>query len=197
MAFDEGVSSDGNGSLRIQALWPPVTGQVYLQRPKTVEATLVESGDIDVERARLIYRAKIRVGLYMNSAPRLTMLIHYPEYDADEYDIVWNLPNPGTFHSFTEPDPGGWFTEEVVYDLEDGENPDNIKLAVRWNAMPGAEALLADDIVLLKGPRENLECNATPMVEMARELVAGQPGADQLVCPPGEKCPKLVICFTT
>jgi hypothetical protein len=47
LAIDKAVSSDGNGSLRIDA-----TG------PTTVR--LFETGDVDIEYARLIYQARIR-----------------------------------------------------------------------------------------------------------------------------------------
>jgi len=47
LAFDTEITNDGNGSIRVTATEP---GQVHL----------FETGDIDVEDARLIYQARLR-----------------------------------------------------------------------------------------------------------------------------------------
>lgn len=127
LAIDEAISSDGNGSLRIDA-----TG------PTTVR--LFETGDVDIEYARLIYQAKLRT----------------EDVRGQVYLEMWcHFPGKGEFFSrgltqIRQPLTGttDWTTEEIHFLLQDGENPDNIKL----NLVGGGKGTVwIDDIRLLKG----------------------------------------------
>ena len=62
--LDKEVSSDGNGSLRISTEEPAVV-------------RLFEVDDLDIENARLIYRARIRTE-DVNGQVYLEMLCHFP-----------------------------------------------------------------------------------------------------------------------
>ncbi|MHC4282175.1 MAG: DUF4190 domain-containing protein [Planctomycetota bacterium] len=69
VTIDKQISSDGNGSLRIEAT-----------EPTTVQ--LFETGDIDIENARLFYRARLRTG-DLQGKTYLEMWCHFP--DGGEY----------------------------------------------------------------------------------------------------------------
>jgi hypothetical protein len=123
--FDEQISSDGNGSLRIHA-----TG------PTTVR--LYETGDLDVENARLTYQAKVRT----------------ENVDGRVYLEMWcRFPGKGEFFSrgLQTPLTGTteWTTEETPYFLRQGENPDNVKLNL---VVDGRGTAWIDDIRLVRGP---------------------------------------------
>ncbi len=123
--IDKAVSSDGNGSLRITATEPTVV-------------RLFEVGDIDVENARLIYRAKVRTD----------------NVDGKVYLEMWcNFPGKGEFFSrgLQTPLTGttDWTTEETPFFLKKGENPDNVKLNL---IIDGKGTAWIDDIRLMKGP---------------------------------------------
>ena len=122
--IDEQVSSDGNGSLRIDA-----------SEPATVR--LFETGDIDIENARLIYQAKIRTR----------------NVQGQVYLEMWcHFPGKGEFFSrgLTDPLTGttDWANVETPFLLKKGENPDNVKLNMVIN---GKGIVWIDDIRLLKG----------------------------------------------
>jgi hypothetical protein len=122
--IDKQITSDGNGSLRIEAT-----------EPTTVR--LFETGDIDIENARLIYQAQLRT----------------EEVDHNAYLEMWcHFPGKGDFFS-RDPTPLSgtteWTTEETLFFLKDGENPDNVKLNLVIN---GHGTVWIDDIRLLKGP---------------------------------------------
>jgi hypothetical protein len=124
VAIDKQVSSDGNGSLRIEA-----------GGPTTVR--LFETGDIDIEYARLIYQAKVRT----------------QDVRGQVYLEMWcHFPGQGEFFSkgLTSPLIGttDWTTEEIHFLLQDGENPDNVKLNL---VIGGKGTAWIDDVRLLKG----------------------------------------------
>ena len=123
--IDKAVSSDGNGSLKITATEPTVV-------------RLFETGDIDVENARLIYRAKVRT----------------ENVDGKVYLEMWcNFPGKGEFFSrgLQTPLTGttDWTAEETPFFLKKGENPDNVKLNL---IIDGKGTAWIDDIRLMKGP---------------------------------------------
>jgi hypothetical protein len=62
--IDKQISSDGNGSLRIETV-----------KPTTIR--LFETGDIDIENARLVYQARIRTE-NVDGRVYLEMLCHFP-----------------------------------------------------------------------------------------------------------------------
>jgi hypothetical protein len=123
--IDKAVSSDGKGSLKITATEPTVV-------------RLFEVGDIDVENARLIYRAKVRT----------------ENVDGKVYLEMWcNFPGKGEFFSrgLQTPLTGttDWTSEETPFFLQKGENPDNVKLNL---VIDGKGTAWIDDVRLKKGP---------------------------------------------
>lgn len=123
--IDKDNSSDGNGSLRITATEPVVV-------------RLFETGDLDVENARLIYQARVRTE-GMDGKVYLEMWCHFPgkgEFFSRDLDT----PLSGTTN---------WTTEETPFFLKKGDNPDNVKLNL---VVEGKGTAWIDDIRLLKGP---------------------------------------------
>jgi hypothetical protein len=123
--LDQVVSSDGAGSLR-------VTGA-----PATV--LLFETGDVDVENARLIYQARLRI----------------EKLEGKAYLEMWcRFPGKGEFFSrglhHAISGTTGWVSVETYFSLKKGENPDNVKLNL---VVDGAGTAWIDDIRLLKGPK--------------------------------------------
>lgn len=123
--IDKQISSDGNGSLRIEAT-----------QPTTIR--LFETGDIDIENARLIYEAKVRT----------------ENVEGQVYLEMWcHLAGLGDFFSrgLDRPLTGStdWVTEDTPFFLKAGQNPDNVKLNLVIN---GKGTVWIDDIRLLKGP---------------------------------------------
>jgi hypothetical protein len=123
--IDEQISSDGNGSLRIEATKP-------------VTVRLFETGDIDIENARLIYQARVRT----------------KNIEGQVYLEMWCcFAGKGEFFSrgLMRPMTGttDWTIEETPFFLKKGENPDNVKLNLVIN---GKGTAWIDDIQLLKGP---------------------------------------------
>lgn len=125
LSFDANVTSDGNGSFRMQT-----------DKPATFR--LFETGDIDVENARLIYRAKIRTEGVQGLA----------------YLEMWCLlPGKGEFFSRSLQSPlsgsNDWSTIETPFFLDKGQNPSNIKLNV---VIDSKGTVWLDDIHLLRAP---------------------------------------------
>jgi hypothetical protein len=123
--LDTEVTSDGNGSLRITAT-EPTTIRLY------------ETGDVDVENARLTYRAKVRT----------------EGIEGKVYLEMWcQFTGKGEFFSrdLGSPVSGSvdWSTEETLFFLQKGENPDNVKLNL---IIEGKGTVWIDDIRLYKGP---------------------------------------------
>ncbi len=123
--IDEQISSDGNGSLRIEAM-----------EPTTVR--LFETGDMDIEDARLIYQAKVRTE-NVEGQVYLEMWCHFP--GKGEY-FSKGLINPLSGTNY-------WTAAETPFLLKKGENPDNVKLNL---VVDGKGTVWIDDIRLLKGP---------------------------------------------
>jgi hypothetical protein len=125
VSIDGEVTADGNGSLRIDA-----------EAPTTVR--LFELDDIDVEDARLTYRARIRTD----------------GAEGRVYLEMWcGLRGMGEFFSrgLHAPLTGSveWTTQEIPFFLQPGQNPDTVKLNV---VLEGKGTVWIDDVVLLKGP---------------------------------------------
>lgn len=122
--IDKQISSDGSGSLRITATEPTVV-------------RLFETGDIDVENARLIYQAKVRTE-GVKGQVFLEMWCHFPG-KGEFFSRSLQTPLTGTTD---------WTTEETPFFLKKGENPDNVKLNL---VVDGKGTAWIDDIRLLKG----------------------------------------------
>jgi len=81
LLFDEGLSSDGNGSCRINLQDNPFSPSKGFKR-----IDILESGDIDAENVRLVWKAKVRESSNFSGTLELSMLVHYPDYEEDKYD---------------------------------------------------------------------------------------------------------------
>lgn len=125
VAPDKEITSDGKGSLRISADEPAVI-------------RLFETGDLDVEDARLVYRAKVRC----------------ENVEGQVFLEMWcQFPGKGEFFSRglhnTISGTTDWASLEAFFFLKKGENPDNIRLNLVIN---GTGTAWIDDICLMKGP---------------------------------------------
>jgi len=123
--IDNVISRDGKGSLKIGASEPTVI-------------RLFETGDIDIENARLIYQAKVRTAGVQGQV-FLEMWCHFPG-KGEFFSRGLQSPVSGT----TE-----WTSAETPFFLQKGENPDNVKLNLVIN---GSGTVWIDDIHLIKGP---------------------------------------------
>ncbi len=121
--LDRETSSDGNGALLIKTT-----------EPTTIR--LIETGDIDVEQATLIYKAKLKTADLQGQA-YLEMLCHFPG-KGEFFSRDLQSPTNGATD---------WVSEETPFYLKKGENPDNVKLNL---VIEGSGAVWIDDIRLLK-----------------------------------------------
>lgn len=126
ISIDESISSDGNGSLRIEAT-------------ESTKIRLFETGNIDIENAQLFYQAKIRTEKVQGEV-YLEMWCHFP--GNGEFFSKGNFDEKSLFGTTD------WTTEEIPFLFREGENPDNIKLNLVIN---GKGTVWIDDIRLLKG----------------------------------------------
>jgi hypothetical protein len=122
--IDRQITGDGNGSLRLEATQP-------------ITFRLFETGDIDIENARLIYQAKVRTE-NVEGQVYLEMWCHFPGR-GEFFSRDLESPLSGT---------ADWTTEETPFFLKTGENPDNVKLNLVFT---GRGTAWIDDIRLLKG----------------------------------------------
>ena len=123
--IDKEITSDGNGSLRIE----------------TTERTVVrlfEIRDIDIEDARLIYQARVRTE-NMDGPVYLKMWCHFTG-KGEFFSQGLQSPVSGT----TE-----WTTLETPFLFRKGENPESVKLHL---VIDGSGTTWIDDIRLVKGP---------------------------------------------
>jgi hypothetical protein len=125
VGIDRQISSDGNGSLRIEAT-------------QSTTVRLFEIGDLDIENASLIYQAKVRVE-NVEGQVYLEMLCHFPG-KGEFFSRGLTSPLTGTTD---------WTVAETPFFLKTGENPDNVKLNL---VIDGTGTAWIDDIRLLKGP---------------------------------------------
>ena len=123
--LDKQNSSDGKGSLKIVA-----------SEPTTVR--LFEVSGVDVDDARLVYRAKVRTES-VEGTVFLEMWCHFPG-KGEFFSRGLQTPLTGTTN---------WTTEETPFFLKKGEKPDYVKLNLVVN---GKGTVWIDDIRLLKGP---------------------------------------------
>jgi hypothetical protein len=124
--FDAGTSSDGSGSIKITAT-------------DSATVRLYEVGDIDVENARLVYRARIRTD----------------GVQGQVYLEMWcRFPGQGEFFSralhAALTGSTVWTSQETPFLLERGQNPDHVALNI---VITGRGTVWVDDIALVKAPR--------------------------------------------
>src|SRR5262245_17759434 len=124
-AVDSAITSDGNGSLR-----------THVGAPMTVR--LYETGDLDVEDARIIYQAKLR-SEGLEGKAYLEMWCSFPG-KGEFFSRALQAPISGT----TE-----WTSQETPFFFKKGENPDNVKLNL---VIEGRGTVWIDDIKLTRGP---------------------------------------------
>lgn len=123
MTTDHEIKKEGAAALRVSVSEPSVI-------------PLLETGDIDVENAVLVYRAKIRT----------------QDVQGNVYLEMWcYFAGKGEFFSRALQSPlvgtADWTSQETVFFLKEGENPDNIRLNI---VCEGAGTLWLDDLLLLK-----------------------------------------------
>jgi hypothetical protein len=128
--IDKKISSDGNGSLRIEAT-----------EPTTIR--LFETGDIDIEDARLIYQARVRTE---NVEGQVYLEIRC-RFSSRGFPGIAESFSKGLANSLSG--TTDWTTQETPFLLQKGENPDNVKLNL---VIEGKGTVWIDDIRLLKGP---------------------------------------------
>jgi len=125
VSLDIRISSDGKGSLRIDAAEPLLV-------------RLLEINNIDVENASLIYQARLRT----------------KDLDGQAYLEMWcGFAGKGEFFSRSLKSPlagtNEWTTVETPFYLEQGQNPDLIKLNL---VVDGKGTVWIDEVKILKGP---------------------------------------------
>jgi hypothetical protein len=125
LSIDRVIFAEGTGSLKITAT-EPVTVQLF------------EVGDIDAEKARLIYQAKLRTE-GVDGRVYLEMWCHFPD-EGDFFSRGLETPLMGDTD---------WVTVETPFFLKKGQNPDNVKLNL---VIEGTGWAWIDDIRLMKGP---------------------------------------------
>jgi hypothetical protein len=125
VAIDSTTSADGAGSLLITT-----------DAPTTVR--LFETGDLDVENARIIYSAKLRCE-GVEGKVYLEMWCSFPGV-GEAFSRALQAPLTGTT---------GWTSQQTPFFLKAGENPDNVKLNL---VIEGKGRVWIDDIRLEKGP---------------------------------------------
>ena len=123
--IDKEITSDQNGSLRINT-----------SKPKTVR--LYETGNINIENARLIYQAKLRTE-EIEGQVYLEMWCHFPG-KGEYFSRALHSPLSGT---------NEWASQETPFFLKKAENPDNVKLNL---VIDGKGTVWIEDIRLMKGP---------------------------------------------
>ncbi len=124
--FDATTSSDGNGSMKISA-------------SDSTTVRLYQLGDIDVENARLIYRARIRTAGVQGTV-FLEMWCRFPG-QGEFFSRALHAPLTGST---------GWTPQETPFFLEPGQNPDQVALNI---VVSGPGTVWVDDVALLKAPR--------------------------------------------
>ena len=121
--LDTDISSDGGGSLRIEA-----------NQPTTVR--LFETGELDVENARLSYQAKLRTEDVQGKV-YLEMWCHFPG-KGEFFSRALDTALSGTVD---------WASQETPFFLKSGENPDNVRLNL---VIDGSGTVWIDDIRLVQ-----------------------------------------------
>ncbi len=121
--FDQNISVDSRGSVKISVTEPTII-------------RLFELGDLDVEEAVLVYKAKLRTE-GAEGFVYLEMLCHF-EGKGEFFSRGLNSPLKGSVE---------WTSQEIPFFLKKEENPDNIKLNI---VCEGPGVVWVDDIRLVK-----------------------------------------------
>jgi hypothetical protein len=125
VSIDKNISSDGNGSLRIDATDP-------------VTISLFNVADLKIDNARLLYQARIRTEDVIGQV-YLEMLCHFPDrgefFSRSQASLLTGTQD--------------WSSQETPFLFQKGEMPDLIKLNIVIN---GHGTVWIDDIKLVKAP---------------------------------------------
>ncbi len=127
VSLDASVTSDGNGALKIVA-----------DQPTTVR--LFEVHNLNVENARLLYQARLRTE-GVEGQVYLEMWCQFSGL-GEFFSRGLHAPLSGTVD---------WTTQEIPFFLQQGQNPEVVKLNVVVN---GQGKVWIDDILLSKGALE-------------------------------------------
>jgi len=125
MQIDKNVSSDGKGSLKIEAAQP-------------ITVPIFEINDLKIDNAKIFYQAKVRTQNVIGQV-YLEMLCHFP--NKGEY---FSRNQASLITGTTD-----WTNQETPFILQKGEAPDIIKLNLVIN---GSGTVWIDNIVLARGP---------------------------------------------
>jgi len=123
--FDSANSFDGNGSFKIAA-------------PESTTVLLYETGEIDIENARLIYKAKVRTEGVIGQAYLEMWCVFKGKgefFSRGLQSLITNSPD--------------WKDTETLFFLKQGENPDNVMLNI---VITGSGTIWIDNITLLQAP---------------------------------------------
>ncbi len=126
VAFDETVSSDGNGALRLEAT-------------QLTSFRLFEVDGVNVDNAVLTYRAKLRAENVQGQA-YLEMWVRVVGM-GEAFSRGLHAPLSGTIE---------WTSQEIPFFLEAGQTADLVKLNV---VIAGTGTVWIDDIHLLSASR--------------------------------------------
>jgi hypothetical protein len=127
VSIDSDNFSEGSASLKIEN-----------EKPRAVR--LFETGDLDIEKARLKYQARLK-SANLEGEAYLEMWCHFP--GKGEYFSR-------TLHSKISGSTD-WSSHEAVFTMNENENPDNIKLNL---VIKGQGTVWIDEIRLIKIPLE-------------------------------------------
>lgn len=125
VSFDPAISADGRGSVKIDA-------------PGHMVVNLYEVGNIDVDNARLTYRAKVKTK-DVEGRVFLEMRCVFPgkgEYFSRGLDTYLTGTND-------------WSTQETPFFLKKGQRPEIVKLNL---VITGKGTVWIDDAKLIRGP---------------------------------------------
>jgi hypothetical protein len=122
---DTAITSDGGGSLRVSA-----------PTPRTIR--LYETGDLDLENARLIYQAQLRTE-DLEGQVYLEMWCRFPG-KGEFFSRAVNTSLSGTVE---------WTRQETPFFLKKKENPDNVRLNL---VVDGKGTVWIDEVRLFAAP---------------------------------------------
>ena len=123
--FDNKISADGNGSVRLT---------VY----RSTTYRLYETEEVDLENAQLIYRANLRTENFEGKA----YLEMWCDFDGKGEYFSRDLASPVVGNS-------DWVREETPFLLKTGENPDRVRLNL---VVEGKGTVWIDNIGLFTAP---------------------------------------------
>ena len=132
ITLDRQISSDGNGSIRVEA-----RGGMLIR--------LFDSGYIDVENAQLICRARLRTE-NVQGRVYISMTCFFPRGESYSSEA---LAMPLT-------DTTDWTTQEIFLLLKKGEKPDNVSINLVIEGSDSGTVWIDDIRILARPPQKRL-----------------------------------------